>query len=162
MTPSVVYSRQKHSGYGSTSSGINWMTFQTFTRKTGFCRKRRESTLPSSLAPGEIQRYIPWINANIEAELRTGQVDHACPWRPRLSLGEKSLCFRSRGTECQIASGQLTEHGTMFINLIPRLESARSTYRQARGCRSTASFNQSEYVATLRDITDDDVKCSGI
>ncbi len=49
-------------------------------------------TLPSALAPGEIDRLSLKSMAMIEAELRKGQVVDALEGL-HLALGEKSLCF---------------------------------------------------------------------
>ena len=59
-----------------------------------FTPERDHITLPSALAPGEIHRLSLQSIATIEAELRKGQVADALEGL-RLSLGEKSLCFRT-------------------------------------------------------------------
>jgi len=70
-------------------------------------------SLPSSLAPGEIDRNALESIAMVEAELRRGQI-HDALHELRLALGEKSLCFRA-AINCQCpksASNQQTPHVT--------------------------------------------------
>ena len=59
-----------------------------------FTPETEQITLPSALAPGEIERLSLKDIANIEFKLRKGQVadslDGLC-----LALGEKSLCFQT-------------------------------------------------------------------
>ena len=57
-----------------------------------FTPEREQITLPSKLAPGEIDRLSLKQIATIEFELRKGQVTDAIHGL-RLALGEKSLCF---------------------------------------------------------------------
>jgi hypothetical protein len=59
-----------------------------------FTPERHSITLPSALAPGEVDRQSLQSIATIEAELRKGQVMDALEGL-QLALGEKSLCFRS-------------------------------------------------------------------
>ena len=65
-------------------------------------------TLPSTLAPGEIEQLAFQSIATIEFKLRKGQVTDALDGL-RLVLGEKSLCFR---TEVQNANSQRTTSRT--------------------------------------------------
>jgi hypothetical protein len=71
-----------------------------------FTLEREQITLPSALAPGEINRLSLKPIALIEAELRKGQVTDALEGL-RLALGKKSLCFR---TEVCNANSQRTTH----------------------------------------------------
>lgn len=117
--------------------------------------EKERITLPSSLAPGEIQRLSLKSIAKIEAELHKGQVTDALEGL-RLAFGEKSLCFR---TEVQNANSQQTTHRA-WDNIHKFDSEARKcwdTYRQARGALQRLSIDQ-EYMATLHDITDDDLK----
>jgi hypothetical protein len=69
-----------------------------------FTPEHDRMSLPSALAPGEIERLSLESIAMIEAELRKGQVTEALEGL-RLALGEKSLCFR---TEVRNADSQRT------------------------------------------------------
>ena len=57
-----------------------------------FTPEKEQITLPSALAPGEIERLSLQSFAMIESELRKGQVTDALEGL-RLALSEKSLCF---------------------------------------------------------------------
>ena len=85
-----------------------------------FTPERENITLPSALAPGEIERQSLQSIALIEAELRKGQVSDALEGL-RLALGEKSLCFR-RKCGMPTASERRIAHGTECINLMPMLD----------------------------------------
>ena len=123
-----------------------------------FTPKREQITLPSTLAPGEINRLSLQPFAMIEAELRKGQLADALEGL-RLALGEKSLCFR---TEVRNANSQRTTHRAWdnVHKLDAQARKCRSTYRQARSALQRLSVDL-EYLATLHDITDDDFKVSG-
>ncbi|KAI0245106.1 hypothetical protein BJV78DRAFT_1289105 [Lactifluus subvellereus] len=69
-----------------------------------FTPEHDRMSLPSALAPGEIERLSLESIAMIEAELHKGQVTEALEGL-RLALGEKSLCFR---TEVRNADSQRT------------------------------------------------------
>ncbi len=114
--------------------------------------------LPSALAPGEIDRLSLKSMAMIEAELRKGQVVDALEGL-RLALGEKSLCFR---TEVRNADSQRTTHRawTNVHKLDAEARKCRATYRQARHALMHLDVDP-EYLATLHDITDDDLKVAG-
>ncbi|KAI0245917.1 hypothetical protein BJV78DRAFT_1286968 [Lactifluus subvellereus] len=86
-------------------------------------------TLPSALAPGEIERLSLKSIAMIEAELRKGQVTDALEGL-RLALGEKSLCFR---TEVRNADSQRTTHRAWdnVHKLDAEARKCRATYRHA-------------------------------
>lgn len=124
----------------------------------GLLPEKERITLPSSLAPGEIQRLSLESIAKIEAELRKGQVTDALEGL-RLALGEKSLCFR---TEVRNANSQRTTHRAWdnVHKFDSEARKCRDTYRQARGALQRLSIDQ-EYMATLHDITDDDLKVAG-
>jgi hypothetical protein len=123
-----------------------------------FTPERERITLPSALAPGEIDRLSLKPFAMIEAELRKGQLADALEGL-RLALGEKSLCFR---TEVRNANSQRTTHQAWdnVHKLDVQARKCRSTYRQAQGAFQRLSIDP-EYLATLHDITDDDFKVSG-
>ncbi|KAI0244965.1 hypothetical protein BJV78DRAFT_1289899 [Lactifluus subvellereus] len=93
----------------------------------------------------------------VEAELRKGQVTDALEGL-RLALGEKSLCFR---TEVRNVDSQRTplELGTMFISWMLRLESVG----HISTCSSALQHlpTDPEYLATLQEITDEDLKLAG-
>jgi hypothetical protein len=71
-----------------------------------FTLEREQITLPSALAPGEINHLSLKPIALIEAKLCNGQVKDALKglW---LALSEKSLCFR---TDVRNANSQRTTH----------------------------------------------------
>ena len=123
-----------------------------------FTPERERITVPSALAPGEITRLSLQPFAMIEAELRKGQVADALEGL-RLALGEKSLCFR---TEVRNANSQRTTHRAWdnVHKLDAQARKSRSTYRHARSALQRLAFDP-VYVATLLDITDDDLKVAG-
>src|SRR5882757_8357391 len=123
-----------------------------------FTPEQERITLPSALAPGEIERLSLKSIAVIEAELRKGQITDALQGL-RLALGEKSLCFR---TQVRNADSQRTTHRA-WDNVHKSDAKARKcwyTYRQARNALQHLDVDP-EYVATLRDITDDDLRVAG-
>ena len=69
-----------------------------------FTPEKENITLPSTLAPREIERQSLQSIALIEAELQKGQVSDTLEGL-RLALGAKSLCFRA---EVQNANSQWT------------------------------------------------------
>ena len=69
-----------------------------------FIPETERITLPSALAPGEIECLSLKDIANIEFELQKGQVADSLDGL-RLALGEKSLCFQ---TEVRNADSQWT------------------------------------------------------
>ena len=115
-------------------------------------------TLPSALAPGEIERLAFQSIATIEFELRKGQVTDALDGL-RLALGEKSLCFR---TEVRNANSQRTTSRTWdnVHKLDTEARKLQSTYRTARNALQRLNIDP-EYLETLRDITDDELKVAG-
>ena len=117
--------------------------------------EHEQITLPSSLAAGEIERLSLESIATTEAELRKGQVTDALEGL-RLALGEKSLCFR---TEIRAANSQRTTHRAWDTvhKFDADAQKCWATYRQAQGALQHLSMDL-EYVVTLHDITDDDLK----
>lgn len=114
--------------------------------------------LPSSLAPGEIDRHSLHAVATIEAELRQGQINDALEGL-RLALGEKSLCFRS---DVWNANSQRTSQRA-WANIHKFDSEARKhrrTYSHARAALKRLAIFP-DYLATLHDITEDDMKMSG-
>ena len=123
-----------------------------------FTPEQEQITLPSALAPGEIERLLLKSIAVIEAELRKGQITDALQGL-HLALGEKSLCFR---TQVRNADSQRTTHRA-WDNVHKSDAEARkfrSTYRQARNALRRLNIDPG-YVMTLHDITDNDLKVSG-
>lgn len=120
--------------------------------------EKERITLPSSLAPGEINRLSIEAIATIEAELRKGQVSDSLE-SLRLALGEKSLCFRTqvRNANSQRTTNRAWDNVHKFDS---EARKYRATYRQARGALQRLSIDP-EYVGTLQDITDDDFKVAG-
>jgi len=123
-----------------------------------FTPEKERITLPSALTAGEIDRLALKPIAMIESELRKGQVTDALGGL-RLALGEKSLRFR---TEVRNANSQRTTHRAWdnVHKLDVEARKCRSTYRQARSALQRLGTDP-EYLATLHDITDDDLKVAG-
>jgi hypothetical protein len=71
-----------------------------------FAPEHDHITLPSALAPGEIEQLLLKLIAGIEAKLCKGQVTDALEGLC-LTLGEKSLCFQ---TEVHNVGSQQTTH----------------------------------------------------
>jgi hypothetical protein len=71
-----------------------------------FAPEHDHITLPSALAPGEIEQLLLKSIAGIEAKLHKGQVIDALD-RLCLTLGKKSLCFQ---TEVHNADSQQITH----------------------------------------------------
>jgi hypothetical protein len=119
-----------------------------------FTPERERITLPSSLAPGEIERLSLNSIAMMEAELRKAQVTDALEGL-HLALGEKSLCFR---TEVRRADSQQTTNRAWdnVHKLDAEARRCRSTYRQARSALQHLSVDP-DYLDTLHDITDNDL-----
>ena len=120
--------------------------------------ERERITLPSALAAGEIEQLSLESIAIIEAELRKGQVTDSLEGL-RLALGEKSLCFR---TQVHNANSQRTTHRAWdnVHRFDAEAQKCWATYRKAQGALQRLSIDP-EYVATLHDITDDDLKVAG-
>ena len=111
-----------------------------------FTPERERITLPSALAPGEIDRLSLRPLSMIEAELRKGQVADALEGLC-LALGEKSLCFR---TEVRNANSQrTTNRGWDNVHRLDvQARKCRSTYRHARSALQRLGFDP-EYLVTL-------------
>ena len=123
-----------------------------------FTPERNRITLPSALGPGEIERLSLKSIAMVEAELRKGQVTDALEGL-RLALGEKSLCFR---TEVRNADSQRTT-ARAWDNVHKLDSEARkcwATYRHARSALQHLPIDP-EFLATLQEITDEDLKLAG-
>ena len=120
-----------------------------------FTPERESITLPSALAPGELDRQSLQPIALVEAELRKGQVTDALEGL-RLALGEKSLCFRA---EVRNANSQRTTHRAWdrVHKFDADARQCRSTYRYARSALQRLQI-EPEYLATLHDVTEDDMK----
>jgi hypothetical protein len=123
-----------------------------------FTPERESITLPSALAPGELDRQSLQPIALVEAELRKGQVTDALEGL-RLALGEKSLCFRA---EVRNANSQRTTHRAWdrVHKFDADARQCRSTYRYARSALQRLQI-EPEYLATLHDVTEDDMKVAG-
>jgi hypothetical protein len=123
-----------------------------------FTPEKENITLPSALAPGEIDRQSLEAFAMIEAELRKGQITDALEGL-RLALGEKSLCFRAevRNANSQRTTLRAWDRVHKFDADARR---CRSTYRYARSALQRLHI-EAEYLDTLQDITDDDMKVAG-
>jgi hypothetical protein len=123
-----------------------------------FTPERECITLPSTLASGETKHQ--WLKslAIVEAELRKGQVTDALEGL-HLALGEKSLCF---WTQVRNVNSQRTSHCAWdnVHKLDSKAQKCRSTYRWARNALQHLPIDP-EYLGTLCDITDDDLKVSG-
>jgi hypothetical protein len=115
-------------------------------------------SLPSSLAPGEIDRNGLESIAMVEAELRRGQI-HDALHGLRLALGEKSLCFRA---EVRNANSQRTSQRA-WTNVHKHDADARKhrrIYNHARAALTRLNIFP-DFLATLHDITEGDMKMAG-
>ena len=123
-----------------------------------FTPEQERITLPSALAPGEINRLSLNSVAMIEAELHKGQVADSLEGL-RLALGEKSLCFR---TEVRNVDSQRTTHRAWdnVHKLDVEARKCRATYLRARRALTRLGVD-AQYLATLHDITDEDLKVAG-
>ena len=122
-----------------------------------FTLERHSITFPSALAPGEVDRQSLQSIAMIEAKLRKGQVTDALE-ELQLALGEKSLCFQS---DVRNANSQRTTNRAWdkVHKYDADARQCRSTYRYARSALRRLQID-TEYVNTLRDITNNDMKVS--
>src|ERR1700733_3592672 len=123
-----------------------------------FAPERESITLPSALAPGEIERQCLQLIAMVESELRKGQVMDALEGL-HLALGEKSLCFRA---EVRNANSQWTTHRAWdrVHKFDADVQQCCSTYQYARSALQHLQIDP-EYLSMLRDITEDDMKVAG-
>ena len=115
-------------------------------------------TLPSALAPGEIQRLGIIGIAEEECQLRQCQINDALEGL-RLALGEKSLLFR---TQVRNAWSQKTTLRA-WKNVNKQDAVARrhkQVYDHARQALKQLDFDR-EYLETLKDITREDMKMAG-
>lgn len=114
--------------------------------------------LPSSLAPGEVQRNSLDSIAMVEAELRQGQINDSLQGL-RLALGEKSLSFRA---DVRNADSQRTSQRA-WDNVHKHDADARkhrNMYSHARAALSRLGYFP-EFLSTLHNITEQDMKLSG-
>lgn len=114
--------------------------------------------MPSSLAPGELQRLDLVDLGAKEDALRRGQINDALEGL-RLALGEKSLLFRK---EIRNAKSQRTT--TKAWDKVNKQDDAarkyRAAYNRARNALTRLGLDQ-DYLKTLHNITEDDMKMSG-
>lgn len=114
--------------------------------------------LPSSLAPGEIERLGLDNLAGQEAALRRGQINDALEGL-RMALGEKSLLFR---TEVRNAKSQKTSlkswRNVNKQDLVARQH--KRAYDRARNALMRLDID-GDYLSTLHAITPEDMKMSG-
>jgi hypothetical protein len=115
-------------------------------------------TLPSTLAPGKIERLSLTSIAVIKAELCKGQVMDALEGLC-LALSEKSLCFR---TEVQNTDSQWTTYQAWdnVHKLDTEARKCQTIYCHARIALQHLSCDP-ECLATLQDITKDNLKVTG-
>jgi len=123
-----------------------------------FSPEKERITLPSALAPKEIECLSLESISMIEVELCKGQVTDALEGL-RLALSEKSLCFR---TEVGIANSQQTTHRAWdnVHRFDAEARACRATYKEVWAALQHLLINP-EYVVTLHDITDDNLKFAG-
>ena len=122
-----------------------------------FTSERDQITLPSALAPGEIEQLTFQSIATIEFELHKGQVTDALDGLC-LALGEKSLCF---WTEMRNANSQwTTSHAWDNVHKLNTECKLRSTYWQVQNALQQLNIDL-DYLETLQDITDDELKVAG-
>jgi hypothetical protein len=114
--------------------------------------------LPSSLAPGEIERLGLGDLASREATLRQGQINDALEGL-RMALGEKSLLFRMevRNSKSQRTSLRAWQNVNKQ-DLVARQH--KRGYDRARKALIRLDVDR-EYLSTLHDITPEDMKMSG-
>jgi hypothetical protein len=115
-------------------------------------------SLPSSLAPGEIERYSLQRLAEVEGELRKGQINDSLQGL-RLALGEKSLSFRA---EVRNAHSQKTSQRAWakVHKFDAEARRHRKIYNHSRAALQRLSVSP-EYLSSLHNITKDDMKMSG-
>jgi hypothetical protein len=118
----------------------------------------RQVTLPSALAPGEIQRLGITGIAEQEAELRRGQINDALEGL-RLALGEKSLLFRTKVRNAR--SQRTTLRAWKDVNKQDAdARRHKRVYDHARQALMRLDVD-GEYLETLKDITREDMKMAG-
>ena len=111
--------------------------------------------LPSSLAPGEVERLGLTKIAQQEASLHRGQINDALDGL-RLALGEKSLLLRTgvRNAQSQLTTLRAWDSVNKRDN---DAKKHRETYRHARDVLIRLGLDD-DYLSTLGDITDEDMK----
>ena len=114
--------------------------------------------VPSSLAPGEIDRLGLVDLARQEAELRRGQINDALEGL-RMALGEKSLYYQTdvRNNKSQRTSVRAWQNVNKQ-DAIARQH--KQTYDRARKALIWLDIDR-EYLSTLHDITAGDMKMAG-
>jgi len=114
--------------------------------------------LPSSLAPGEIERLGLVALAGQEAELQQGQINEALEGL-RMALGEKSLLYRTdiRNSKSQRTSLRAWQNVNKQ-DLVARRH--KRAYDRARKALIRLDVDR-EYLSTLHDITPEDMKMAG-
>lgn len=114
--------------------------------------------LPSSLAPGEIERLGLDELAGKEAALRQGQINDALEGL-RMALGEKSLLFRTqvRNSKSQRTSLKAWDNVNKQDVVAKRHKRA---YDNARKALIRLDIDR-DYLSTLREITPEDMKMAG-
>lgn len=123
-----------------------------------FTPEKERITLPSALAPGEIERLSLLAIAEVEAELRKGQINNSLE-NLRLALGEKSLCFRAevRNARSQRTTQRAWDNIHKFDS---EARKHRNMYTHTRDALRRLPVN-GQYLDTLQDITEGDMKMSG-
>jgi hypothetical protein len=123
-----------------------------------FTPENERITLPSALAPGEVERLSLQDITQVETELRKGQI-HDSLDALRLALGEKSLCFRA---EVRNANSQRTTQRAWgnIHKFDADARRHRHMYNYARNALRRLPV-EPEYLSTLHDITEEDMKVSG-
>jgi hypothetical protein len=123
-----------------------------------FTPEREQIMLPSALGPGEIERLSMDDIAKVEAELCKGQINDSLDGL-RLALGEKSLCFRAevRNADSQRTTNRAWDNIHKFDADARR---HRNIYNHVRNALERLPV-EPEYLKTLQNITEDDMKMSG-
>ena len=123
-----------------------------------FTPEKERVTLPSALAPGEVARLLMEGVAKVEAGLRKGQINDSLDGL-RLALGEKSLCFRMdvRNANSQRTTQRAWDNIHKFDT---EARKHRNIYNICRDALRRLDIDP-EYLETLRDITEDDMKMAG-
>lgn len=123
-----------------------------------FTLEWEQITLPSLLAPGEIECLSLNSISMMEGELCKAQVTDALEGLC-LALGKKFLCFH---TEVCNADSQRTTHQAWdnIHKLDAEAQWCRSTYWHTCSALQYLSID-SEYLATLHNITNNDLKVAG-
>ena len=129
-----------------------------FNLDGSFTPERDQIMLPSSLAPGEIERLSIQPIAIVECELRKGQVTDALEGL-RLALVEKSMCFRNEVRNAD--SQRTTQRSWANVHKIDsEAQKHRYHYEQSREALNRIC-SDADYLGTLHHITDDDMKLAG-